>query len=61
MAARICPICRREFQPDQSPALPFCGQRCRQIDLGRWLGEGYSLPVEREDEEQAAPPDDEEF
>ena len=59
MAARICPICRRKFQSDESPALPFCSQRCRQIDLGRWLGEGYSLPVEREEGDQSAAPDDE--
>jgi endogenous inhibitor of DNA gyrase (YacG/DUF329 family) len=28
--------------------MPFCSDRCRQIDLGRWLDEGYSVPVERE-------------
>jgi endogenous inhibitor of DNA gyrase (YacG/DUF329 family) len=31
--------------------MPFCSHRCRQIDLGRWLDEGYSVPVEREREE----------
>ena len=25
--------------------MPFCGPRCRQIDLKRWLGEEYHLPV----------------
>ncbi|HJK99338.1 MAG TPA: DNA gyrase inhibitor YacG [Polyangiaceae bacterium LLY-WYZ-14_1] len=24
---------------------PFCSQRCRVIDLGRWLDEGYRLPT----------------
>lgn len=24
--------------------LPFCSERCRTIDLGRWLEEGYALP-----------------
>jgi endogenous inhibitor of DNA gyrase (YacG/DUF329 family) len=48
-----CPICRRLFNTDQSGALPFCSNRCRQIDLGRWLDEGYSVPVEREREETA--------
>jgi len=33
---------------DLSSALPFCSDRCRQIDLGRWFAEGYSLPIERE-------------
>lgn len=22
---------------------PFCGPRCRKIDLGRWLDEGYRI------------------
>jgi len=41
--------------------MPFCSQRCRRIDLGRWLDERYSLPIEREhdhkDEERADSPD----
>jgi endogenous inhibitor of DNA gyrase (YacG/DUF329 family) len=40
-----CPICNREFDPAASPAKPFCSERCRTIDLGRWLGEAYNLPV----------------
>ena len=46
-----CPICRKQFDSDQSIALPFCSERCRRIDLGRWLGEGYSVPIERRDED----------
>jgi endogenous inhibitor of DNA gyrase (YacG/DUF329 family) len=42
-----CPICETQFDPAQSPAMPFCSERCRQIDLGRWLREVYSVPVER--------------
>lgn len=37
--------------------MPFCSQRCRRIDLGRWLGEDYSVPVLRRDEDD----EDEEF
>jgi uncharacterized protein len=40
-----CPTCNRAFDPLQSTAMPFCSPRCRQIDLGRWLGEEYGLPV----------------
>lgn len=40
-----CPLCNREFDSATSPALPFCSERCRTIDLGRWLGETYSLPA----------------
>jgi uncharacterized protein len=39
-----CPICGTEFDPAQSTARPFCSDRCRTIDLGRWLGEDYGLP-----------------
>jgi endogenous inhibitor of DNA gyrase (YacG/DUF329 family) len=41
----LCPVCKREFDSATSPALPFCNERCRTIDLGRWLGEVYQLPV----------------
>ena len=27
--------------------MPFCCERCRYIDLGRWLDEEHGLPVER--------------
>jgi uncharacterized protein len=47
-----CLICQREFRPEDSPARPFCGERCRLIDLGRWLDEDYGLPIEREDDPQ---------
>lgn len=41
-----CPICETEFDPQEAPptALPFCSARCKQIDLGRWLGGRYTLP-----------------
>lgn len=48
-----CPICQREFRPEDSPAMPFCSERCRMIDLGRWLGEQYSVPDEHDDEPPA--------
>lgn len=30
--------------------MPFCSDRCRLIDLGRWLHEEYSMPIERDRE-----------
>jgi endogenous inhibitor of DNA gyrase (YacG/DUF329 family) len=31
----------------QRPAFaPFCSERCKLVDLGRWLGEGYRIPAE---------------
>jgi endogenous inhibitor of DNA gyrase (YacG/DUF329 family) len=53
-----CPTCKREFKPEDSPARPFCSERCRLIDLGRWLDEGYSVPVVPDPEADEAPPDE---
>lgn len=58
MAPARCPTCRRTFELDDSPAPPFCSERCKMIDLGRWLGEQYSVPVvpdEDEPPEEGAP------
>lgn len=29
--------------------MPFCSERCRLLDLGRWLGEQYGVPCEPEE------------
>jgi len=50
MGKHQCPICGQSFDPDQSTALPFCSDRCKMIDLGRWLDEQYGIPVERQQE-----------
>jgi endogenous inhibitor of DNA gyrase (YacG/DUF329 family) len=52
-----CPVCHREFEKSASPALPFCSERCRTIDLGRWLGESYGLPVVPDPEADEEPED----
>ena len=41
----ICPVCQNEFEDQKTVALPFCCDRCRQVDLGRWLNEEYGIPV----------------
>ena len=45
-----CPICKTPVEPDSEQA-PFCSKRCRQIDLGKWLGGDYTIsrPVEERD------------
>lgn len=45
MIKQRCPICDREI-PAGAPHRPFCGDRCRLIDLGRWLGQGYRIPAD---------------
>jgi len=29
----------------QTPTVPFCSDRCRLVDLGRWLDESYGVPA----------------
>jgi endogenous inhibitor of DNA gyrase (YacG/DUF329 family) len=63
MSTCRCPVCDRRFDTESSPrTLPFCSDRCRKIDLGRWLNEDYGLPIARDEEEPDAerplPPDD---
>ena len=36
-----CPICGRPADPKLKP---FCSQRCRQVDLNRWLSGTYRIP-----------------
>ena len=39
---RPCPICQK---PSQQKFHPFCSSRCAQIDLNRWFGGNYAIPV----------------
>jgi endogenous inhibitor of DNA gyrase (YacG/DUF329 family) len=44
-----CPTCGKPSdRPTAGKAYPFCGERCWAIDLGKWLGEEFRVPDERE-------------
>ena len=45
-----CPVCEAKTA-DSVATFPFCSERCRKVDLGRWLKEDYriSRPVEQAD------------
>jgi uncharacterized protein len=55
-----CPVCGVAFDPQRSKCVPFCNERCRLIDLKRWLGEEYAVPgpPADPDEEDERPSDD---
>ncbi len=39
-----CPICKNTTNLDNSNLFrPFCSERCRLIDLGKWVDEKYSI------------------
>ena len=43
----------------ENPCFPFCSERCRAIDLGKWLGGEYRIPAKpEEDEDGDLPPHD---
>jgi uncharacterized protein len=41
-----CPICKKQVK-STDPHFPFCSERCRTVDLGKWASGGYviSSPV----------------
>jgi endogenous inhibitor of DNA gyrase (YacG/DUF329 family) len=52
----LCPACRKAVPTDDEvrpKTFPFCNDRCRLVDLGRWLDGEYVLP------EPISPDDDE--
>jgi len=46
-----CPICKKNVK-STDPDFPFCSERCRVIDLGKWASGAYvvSSPVADADE-----------
>ena len=41
-----CPICNRKLPPGKEGAsawLPFCSERCRNVDLYRWGSGRYAI------------------
>ena len=37
-----CPSCKTPVAPDAAEA-PFCSDRCRMIDLGKWASGDYRI------------------
>lgn len=43
---RKCPQCRKGFTSaglSDTPSFPFCTQKCKLLDLGTWLSDGYAV------------------
>src|SRR3954468_17105859 len=49
--AKRCPICGK---PATDASKPFCSERCRDVDLNRWLSDSYRIPAAQDDGEDAA-------
>lgn len=49
----LCPICeKKRVVPEFKP---FCSKRCADVDLARWLSDGYTIPGEPVDQAEEAP------
>jgi endogenous inhibitor of DNA gyrase (YacG/DUF329 family) len=46
-----CPICAKDTVAKYRP---FCSKRCADIDLAKWLGEGYAIPSDDPEDAQEA-------
>lgn len=59
-----CPICKKPATAG-TPDFPFCSDRCRSIDLGKWATGAYVIPSTETDEVEDAirpqSPDDEDI
>jgi endogenous inhibitor of DNA gyrase (YacG/DUF329 family) len=41
-----CPACRKEVvrsPQSKAPFFPFCSERCKLLDLGKWLTEEHRI------------------
>ena len=49
-----CPICKSSTDSELNADFPFCGERCRLLDLGAWASEKYVVSDLIFDEEELA-------
>jgi hypothetical protein len=47
-STKPCPICGK---PATEASHPFCSERCRDVDLNRWLSNSYAIPGRKEEDE----------
>ena len=43
-----CPICGK---PQDAKYRPFCSRHCADVDLARWLGGRYAVPMTPDEDE----------
>lgn len=46
-----CPTCKKLVLRAE-PEFPFCSERCRLIDLGKWASGGYVIPAPIQEADQ---------
>lgn len=48
----ICPVCKKTTTLEENPWRPFCSERCKLIDLGKWASEEYRIAGEKEEKKE---------
>jgi endogenous inhibitor of DNA gyrase (YacG/DUF329 family) len=54
-----CPMCKKTVQypkgkAGQNPSwFPFCSERCKLIDLGKWFDADYRIPAKPDENEDS--------
>jgi endogenous inhibitor of DNA gyrase (YacG/DUF329 family) len=46
-----CPICKKTVKSTDAE-FPFCSDRCRTVDLGKWASGAYVIPSTPTDEDE---------
>jgi endogenous inhibitor of DNA gyrase (YacG/DUF329 family) len=41
-----CPVCKTETVWEENSSRPFCSERCRILDLGKWASGEYRVAGE---------------
>ena len=49
-----CPICKKAVKNTDAD-FPFCSERCRTIDLGRWASGAYVISSPLKDADEGIP------
>lgn len=44
-----CPQCKKSVSWQGNSDRPFCSERCRLLDLGRWADESYRIAGKSQD------------
>jgi len=45
-----CPQCGKDIKGPKLPFRPFCSERCKLIDLGKWISGDYRVAAVDTDE-----------
>jgi uncharacterized protein len=49
-----CPICRKPAPKEGNQWFPFCSDRCKVLDLSKWINAEYRIASREEDEGDGA-------